>query len=408
MNKFKEYLKERNFSRYIFFIVFTATLLYIMYFMIKNINTVAGYGITGLSSVLGALSPLFTGLIIAYLINPLVEIIDTKVLQRLISRNPDQTLTSKQTRTSRYISIFATFIIIIAAIVALIYGFTALIVGKIVVESLPKMIQDGMNLIVSYEAEIKNWIAKLPDMPFSDQLGGYVDSIMRWITGNFSATTLIQKVGGISGGIFDFVVGLIISIYLIADKDYFKKIWADFLRLVFPKNVSSAIGESLGEVDTVLSLFIRGVMIDALAVAVLSSIGLSILGLDFAVFIGIFAGVANIIPYFGPIMGMVPAFVIGFFSEGFWHGVIAVGILLVVQQIDCNLIYPRVVGSSTGLKPLFVLLAVSIAGYYGGILGMILAVPIAGIIQVFVTKWAVKREATLAQRENAQNIDQQL
>ncbi|MDQ9826670.1 AI-2E family transporter, partial [Acinetobacter sp. 163] len=71
--------------------------------------------------------------------------------------------------------------------------------------------------------------------------------------------------------------------------------------------------------------------------------GLSIMGLQFSVFIGIFAGICNVIPYFGPVLGMIPAFIVGFFTEDFLNGVIAVVILLFVQQIDSNIIYPRVV-----------------------------------------------------------------
>ncbi len=110
------------------------------------------------------------------------------------------------------------------------------------------------------------------------------------------------------------------------------------------------------------------------------------MGLEAAVFIGVFAGICNIIPYFGPVMGMIPAFLMGFFTEGFWHGAIAVIILLVIQQIDSNVIYPKVVGSSTGLHPLAVLLAITIFGYLFGIIGMLLAVPLTGIIQIFVLK----------------------
>ena len=136
----------------------------------------------------------------------------------------------------------------------------------------------------------------------------------------------------------------------------------------------------------------RGALLDAVFVAILSSIGLSIVGLDFAVFIGVFAGIANVIPYFGPLIGMIPAFLIGWLTSDFVHGVLAVLVLVIVQQIDSNIIYPKVVGSSTGLHPLAVLLAVSVFGYFGGIIGMILAVPIAGILQVFILKWAYRQE----------------
>lgn len=402
MNKITEYLKGKNFiNRYSFFIIFTGALLYITYFVIKNIDKVAGYGLSGLSSILTALSPLFIGLVIAYLINPLVKIVDRKGIQHIISRNPDLELSVKQMRLSRYLSIGITFLIVIFAIIALIYGFTALIVGKLVVESIPKMLEDGLNLIVAYEADIKAWVAKIPNMPFSESINKSIDSALNWFTSSFSATNMINSISGISGSIFNFVVGIIVSIYLLADKDYFKGVWAKFVHLTFSKKRGESLSETLCEIDGVLSQFVKGVMIDALVVAILSSVGLSILGLDFAVFIGIFAGAANVIPYFGPVLGMVPAFIIGLISEGPLQGIIAVVILLVVQQIDCNLIYPRVVGNSTGLKPLFVLLAVSIAGYYGGILGMLIAVPAAGIIQIFVVKWANKREAKVNAREEA-------
>jgi predicted PurR-regulated permease PerM len=89
---------------------------------------------------------------------------------------------------------------------------------------------------------------------------------------------------------------------------------------------------------------------------------------------------------------MVPAFLMGFCTDGLLQGVLAVVLLFVVQQIDANIIYPKVVGSSTGLHPLMVLLAVTVFGYFGGILGMLIAVPLAGILQVFIVKWAENKE----------------
>ena len=89
---------------------------------------------------------------------------------------------------------------------------------------------------------------------------------------------------------------------------------------------------------------------------------------------------------------MIPAFAVGFFTDGIWKGIAAVIAIFIVQQIDANLLYPKIVGSSTGLRAMFVLLAVIVFGYYFGILGMILAVPIASMIQLFIVRWARKRE----------------
>ena len=218
------------------------------------------------------------------------------------------------------------------------------------------------------------------------------NSVISWFSENFSASTAVSVISGAVGSVVNFVIGAIVSIYLMKDKDFFLSIWRKFLHLVLPQRANAAVTETLNEVNGVLSQFVRGALLDAVFVAILSSIGLSIVGLDFAVFIGVFAGIANVIPYFGPLIGMIPAFLIGWLTSDFVHGVLAVLVLVIVQQIDSNIIYPKVVGSSTGLHPLAVLLAVSVFGYFGGIIGMILAVPIAGILQVFILKWAYRQE----------------
>ena len=223
---------------------------------------------------------------------------------------------------------------------------------------------------------------------------------MTWISDNISASSVISFFTGISGSIVDIVVGIIISIYLMKDKQFFLGLWRKFLNLTLSERHVAVVSDTLGAIDGVFSKFIRGALLDALIIALLSSIGLSIMGLQGAVFIGIFAGIANVIPYFGPVIGMIPAFLMGLCTDGFWSGALAVIILLVIQQIDCNLIYPKIVGTSTGLHPLMVLLAVSVFGYFGGILGMLLAVPIAGVIQVFVKKWAARKEADTPGKEN--------
>ena len=286
-----------------------------------------------------------------------------------------------------------TFFLAIAAVIAIIFGFAIMIIGKVNFSSFSDTFSDLLGGILKYEATFRDWITNnIPDGMLSEKMTDVANAIMSWIGDNVSASSIITFFTNIGGSIFDILVGIIISIYLMKDKQFFQGLWRKFLHLVLPQKGHAVLTETLSEVNGVLSRFIRGALLDALIVSIMSSIGLSIMGLDAAVFIGIFAGIANVIPYFGPIIGMIPAFVMGLCTEGFWHGVLAVAILFAVQQIDCNLIYPKIVGTSTGLHPLMVLLAVSVFGYFGGILWMILAVPIAGIIQVFVVKWATQKE----------------
>ncbi|MFR7985925.1 AI-2E family transporter [Zhenpiania hominis] len=394
MKKIKEYMRDRAFIRGSLFIVFNAFLLYVLYFVVKNFSSIASSLGSGISALLSAFSPLFIGLIISYLLNPLVTLIDKKLMQKVFFRVPEDPLKAeKRRKLSRFISVLLTFIIVLAAIAAIIYGFAVMIVGQLVFTNFSTTFNNVLQTFLSYEVELKQWVSQnFPDGFLSEKVMDASNSVISWFSENFSASTAVSVISGAVGSVVNFVIGAIVSIYLMKDKDFFLSIWRKFLHLVLPQRANAAVTETLNEVNGVLSQFVRGALLDAVFVAILSSIGLSIVGLDFAVFIGVFAGIANVIPYFGPLIGMIPAFLIGWLTSDFVHGVLAVLVLVIVQQIDSNIIYPKVVGSSTGLHPLAVLLAVSVFGYFGGIIGMILAVPIAGILQVFILKWAYRQE----------------
>ena len=400
MKKFRNMINEPSFARSSLFIVFNAFLLYVLFFAIKNFDHIAEAGSKGISAACAALSPLFIGLIVAYLLDPLVTKFDQKLLQRaLVSKKSAGKKKIKRESLCRLLAILITFIIAIAAIALIIYGFAVMLLGQFVFTDIEAMIMNVYEQFMNYEAEFKVWVAnKLPDGFISEKVMELVSLIVVWVSDNFSASATITAISGAVGSIINFVIGLIISIYLLKDKEVFISIWKKFLNLIMPGRYANTINNTLNEVDGVISLFIRGALLDAVFVAILSSIGLSILGLEFGVFIGVFAGICNIIPYFGPVLGMVPAFIIGWLTEDFMQGLLAIVILLLVQQIDSNIIYPKVVGSSTGLHPLAVLLSVSVFGYFGGIIGMLLAVPTAGVVAIFIKKWIARRERIIAEK----------
>lgn len=399
MDRLKTILKDNTFIRHSVFIVFNAALLYILYFLIKNAGTITGGLHHGFLVLMDAFKPLLIGLVLAYLLNPLVSVIDSKFLQFLIRLPEDPIKLEKKQNTRYLISVLLTYLFVIAAVLAILYGFAVMLIGRISFTDVPTTLQDLMSGIIKYEATLRAWIQhNIPHDILSDKITEFTNYLMTWISENMSATSAISFVTNLGSNVVNFVIGIIISIYLMKDKKFFLGLWRKFLHLVLPQKAHAIFTETLHDINGVLSRFIRGALLDSLFVAILSSIGLSIMRLEAAVFIGVFAGLANVIPYFGPVLGMIPAFLMGLCTGGFWHGVLAVVILLAVQQIDSNFIYPKVVGSSTGLKPLMVLLAVSVFGYFGGIIGMLLAVPLAGIIQIFVVKWVHRREEKITQK----------
>ena len=312
MDKLKMILKDNTFIRHTFFIVFNAILLYILYFLIKNIGSITGGLHHGVLVLMDAFKPLLIGLVLAYLLNPLVSFIDGKLLKLLV-RLPDDPIKLEKKKNTRYlISVLISYLFVIAAILAILYGFAVMLIGRISFTNVPNMLQDLMGTAIKYEGTLQTWIQhNIPHDILSDKVTEFTNYLMSWISENMSATTAITFVTSLGGNIVDFVIGIIISIYLMKDKKFFLGLWRKFLHLLLPQKANAVFTETLHDINVVLSRFIRGALLDSLFVAILSSIGLSIMGLEAAVFIGVFAGLANVIPYFGPVLGMIPAFLMG-------------------------------------------------------------------------------------------------
>ena len=317
------------------------------------------------STVVRAFSPLFIGLALAYLFNRPAEWVRSKLAGR---KSPAGDITGQAPR-GRLAAILVTYAAVFFIIVLTVYAFVVLILGALPSGGLR---ETAANVYAYFEAALP-------------------EEARLWLEDKFSFSTLLEAAAGLAGGVVSFLLGLVASIYLLMDKEKFLALWQQFLSLVLKQRMHGLLCEIAAEIDQVLITFVRGALIDSMIVALLYSLALSIVQVKFAVMIGIIGGVLNVVPYFGPFFGMIPAFVTALVAGGPGQAVLAVLVLLGVQQLDVNFIYPKVVGSSIGLHPLFVLLSVSVFGYFGGIGGMLLAVPAAGILQVLIKKWAWSR-----------------
>lgn len=401
MKTIKEFFKDKKTMRWSLYVVLTMFLLYLTLIITRNLGDVLSAIGSGIGAVLTALAPFWIGLALAYLFNPFIEFLERTITRKMVKIFPDTPpeKLAKKTRRRKLLAVLIAYLIVIAIIVAIIYGFVALILGQLVVTSFPKMINSLMDIVTNYQNTIRDWAANMPSGAMSEKVSAFVDKLFGWVANSFNAASVASTVKGVGGTIVNLVIGLIMSIYLSYDKKTMIGLWNKILGRICTSKQAKSVNDTLNDVNTVLSTFLRGVLLDALIVAILSSVGLSIIGLQFAVFIGIFAGICNIIPYFGPILGMIPAFIVGLLTQDVWHGLIAVVVLLIIQQVDGNIIYPKVVGSNTGLHPLLVLLAVFMAGKFGGLIAMVLAVPVVGILKLFFEKWVAWSDKKSAAKE---------
>lgn len=374
----KDFFEDRKLTKYSAFIIITFTILYCIYALINNLGVVIPAAGSAISWFIGLFTSFIIGLVIAYIVDPLVAFIGKKTHL-------------DQKKRGRSICVLIAFILIVAVIFLLLYGFMAMILGKLVIGNIAENFDKIVATFQSYEQSIRHWAENLPGDNLSNSAKKVVDGFMGWLTSNFSGTSIVNTVSGLAGSIINIVLGFFFSVYLLLYKDTMINLWNGFLDLMVPAR-KETLNKTLHEVDDVTSSFIKGIAIDASIIAVLSSLGLTLVGIKFAVFLGLFAGVCNVIPYFGPFLGMVPAFLVGIITAGPTRAIIAVAILFCIQQLDANFIYPKVVGNSTGLHPLYVLLAVTVGGGVGGLLGMVLAVPVAGVMKLFAYKWADRRK----------------
>jgi len=316
-----------------------------------------------------AFAPLLTGLFLAYLLYPAVKYLTPK--------------------TGVLTAILLTYLLLFSSLAALAGGFAVLILGALPTDGLSETAAAITAYFQNASQAIGDFTSKHLPWMLSDT-GDASAGLESWFAHHLSLKSITSAISSLSGAAVTFFLGIIASIYLLKDRDFFLLLWHQFLSLILKQNHHGMLCEILHEINTVIYAFLKAALIDSLIVAFLSSIALSLLQVNFAVVIGVLGGLLNLIPYFGPVFGMIPAFIAAFFEGGLAKSAASVLVLLLVQQADANFIYPHIVGNSTGLHPLFVLLSVSVFGYFFGLAGMLLAVPAAGILQIFIKRWAFR------------------
>lgn len=193
------------------------------------------------------------------------------------------------------------------------------------------------------------------------------------------APQLFAVAGNFAGGIMALIGVLVLTFYLTVEEAALKK----FIRSVIPTNYQPYTIQKINQIQLRLGKWIRGQLILSLIIAVFSYIGLLIVGVKFALVLALIAGVAELIPFIGPILGAIPA-VFFAFTESPVKALFVVILYLVIQQLENNIIVPKVMEKTVGLNPIAVLIVLLIGAKLGGILGLLLAVPTATIIAIFI------------------------
>ena len=325
------------------------------------------------------LSPFIYAIVIAYLLNPLMKMAENKIFRFKKKRRPT---------LQRSLSVAFAYIV------------GALIVAVFLISIIPQLTHSVETLIGNFNSYTDNFrmisedfLRKFPVFGniFGEGIESFndiIDSFVTILKDSLPHIMNTMKQGAIE--LKNFFLGLIISVYLLYGKE---KIFSQFKKLlsaILPQNFMSKLLRVSKFTHETISDFLVGKLLDSAIVGVLCFISMSILNLDYSLLISFVVGITNIIPYFGPFFGAIPSIFILFIvdpMDALWFSIL----ILVLQQIDGNIIGPKILGESLGLSSFWVIFAIIVMSGFFGIVGMFLGVPIFAVIYDLTSKLVNKR-----------------
>lgn len=348
-----------------------------------------GAVLTGLRNLLEIFEPILTGLIFAYLLNPVMNQFErffTSLLKKKIKEE------EKRKHIVRGLSIFVTMVLALFFVTILLYMI------------LPELFDTISNVVKESPAQFKKFINWVTNLSINERMDGILaeslSSIGSYVE-NWAKNNLLEKMNSlfstVTVGVVGFInalenifVGIIVSVYVLANKEKFISQGKKMIYALFQNKTANATLELLRDSNRIFTGFLTGKVIDSCIIGVLCFIGLSILQMPYTLLISVIVGITNIIPVFGPYLGGAVGVILIWLSDP-KAGFIFIIFILVLQQIDGNLIGPKILGESTGLSAFWVIFSVLVGSGLFGFLGMIFGVPTFAVIYHLIKKLIEKR-----------------
>lgn len=370
----KNFLGDK-FKEYWGIVTYVIILAYVI-FNFKNL-------ISGTGNIIGIISPFIIGIAIAFVLNLIMVIFEEKIFSFL-----DNKKYIKYSKFKRPLSVALTFIVVFVVILGLISFIIPQLIDSIstLTDAVPTYMKSFETLISKYvsNTEILNTV-------WNNFLSAWKEVLQ--FTGQILASSLTGVVNitlGFTSGLFNFILSIIFSIYMLLNKERLQLGMKKVLYAFSGKKLADKV-MYLGKISNeAFSNYIGGQFIEAIIIGVLCFIGMIILRMPYALLISVIISVTALIPIFGAFIGTIPsAFIILIIDpmQAIWFVIF----IIVLQQIEGNLIYPKVVGGSIGLPPIWVILAMVVGGNTFGLIGILLGIPIFSVIYKVFKEFVDKR-----------------
>ena len=383
--KFKPEKKHLQWGITIFLVIAAAILFYYVIFHMGTLKC-------GFNILMEILMPLIYGAVIAYLFWPLVKLFESKIFLPLF-RKMNISFRKKGKKIIRLISILLTLFLIILGIYLLLAMLVPQVINSImsIVENFPR-----------YANNIQDWLSELleshPDMQtrVNDLLNTVSSQAEDWMNHDL-VPQLNSILRNLSSGLLEvaiflknLILGLIVSIYILLSKESLAANVKKGIYALFKTRRANQLVKEIRYIHKTFGGYIIGMLLDSLNIAVWCYVGTTLLGMPYSILISVIVGVTNVIPFFGPYLGAIPSAILIFMVDPI-QAIYFIIFIFVLQQIDGNFIAPRIIGDSTGISPLMVLVAIMIGGGIFGIPGMLIGVPVFAIITTIIRNYAAHR-----------------
>lgn len=361
---------KKVWTKWLYWFTFAVAVIFV-YKALDNFSNIFDW----IKTLLGVLMPFLMGIFLAYLFyTPCVKV------EKMYKKSKSKLLKKK----ARVFSIATVYFIALLLIIILI---------NFVLPTITESVSDLVSNIDEYYKIAVETVKQLPeDSIFRElDLQKVFDVISKIkIEEYLNFDTVVQYAKGAIGiatGVFDAFVSIIVSIYILVERKEILSFFKKVAKTTLAPNTYWQIGKYFKNSNEVFFKFLSSQLVDAVVVGIITAIAMLILGVKYAVLLGFIIGVSNLIPYFGAIIGVGLSILITILTGGVGKAIWMAIIVIILQQIDANIINPKIVGNSLKISPLLVIFAVTIGGAYFGILGMFLAVPVFTVIKKIIEEW---------------------
>ena len=393
MNFYKDKVNKK-YLEISMYVIFTCIVIFLLSRFTDQLPAIAKTTGSALKWVGAILKPVIIGFIIAYLLFPMLERLEG--LLRKIKP-------LKKKKSVRGLAVALQWIIILVGLFIVV----SLLVSVITKQARAANSEDIIEGIKTYANSINELYRELIDR--LDKLNinsAEIKSSVDTFTNNLGKymLDLSSQLGNLANNLKDGLAtaffALIFSVYFLLDMPKLKDYWGKVFGIILPNKVNSTIYTLIKDADKVFSGYIRGQAIDAFMIGVVVSIVFSIIGIQYAIVIGLLIGLGNLIPYMGPIVGYSSIVIVGIATSDYKSMVIAAIALLIIQAIDGNLIYPKLLSTSVNIHPMIVIISLTVGASIGGLVGMIVAGPTGALVKVWFERLINIAEKKNVNREN--------